>query len=205
MKNFNNTYIIIYSAVLVAVVAVILSVVAVKLQPLQHKNQRIEQYQMILKAAGTESSTKDAEDLYKELITEKVLDNGDMVYLYANGCVLPFNGVGLWGPIWGYMAFDNDLKVTGAIFDHKGETPGLGGEVATPAFANKFIGKKIIENNKIVPIVLRKNADKTSPYEVDAISGGTLTSEGVNKMIADGLEQYKSYIESILEKEVSNE
>lgn len=205
MKNFNNTYIIIYSAVLVAVVAVILSVVAVKLQPLQHKNQRIEQYQMILKAAGIESSTKDAEDLYKELVTEKVLDNGDMVYLYANGCVLPFNGVGLWGPIWGYMAFDNDLNVTGAIFDHKGETPGLGGEVATPAFANKFIGKKIIENNKIVPIVLRKNADKTSPYEVDAISGGTLTSEGVNKMIADGLEQYKTYIESILEKEVSNE
>lgn len=205
MKNFNNTYIIIYSAVLVAVVAVILSVVAVKLQPLQEKNQRIEQYQMILRAAGTESTAKDAEDLYKQIITEKTLDNGDMVYLFEDGCVLPLNGVGLWGPIWGYMAFDNSFNVTGAVFDHKGETPGLGGEVNTPAFAKQFIGKKIIENDEIVPIVLRKNADMSSPYEVDAISGGTLTSEGVNKMIADGLEKYRTYIESILAKEVSNE
>lgn len=205
MKNFNNTYIIIYSAILVAVVAVILSVVAIKLQPMQQKNQRIEKYQMILKAAGTESSTKDAEDLYKTIITEETLENGDMVYVYENGCILPLNGLGLWGPIWGYMAFDNEFNVTGAVFDHKGETPGLGGEVSTPAFANQFIGKKIIENNQIVPIVLKKNADKTSPYEVDAISGGTLTSEGVNKMIDDGLEKYKSYIESNLVKEVSNE
>ncbi len=205
MKTFTNTYIIIYSAILVAMVAVFLSFMAVKLQPLQKKNQRIETYQMILEASGNVATAKEAESLYKELITEETLANGDMVYLYEGGCVLPFSGVGLWGPIWGYMAFDTNFSVTGAVFDHKGETPGLGGELATPAFAEQFIGKKIIKENQIVPIVLMKQADQNSPYEVDAITGGTLTSDGINQMIADGLEKYKTYIESSLGKEDCNE
>ena len=96
-------------------------------------------------------------------------------------------GTGLWGPIWGYLALDSTSTVVGAVFDHKGETPGLGGEIATDKFAQRFIGKKM----DVQPIHLKKNADKNNPHEVDAISGGTMTSNGVTAMLQKAYENYK--------------
>ena len=183
-KNFSNTYIFIYSAVLVVVAALILTVVSVSLKPLQTKNQEAEKKQMILKTIGIEATRDNAAELYAKHITE-----ADGYYTFDGGIVLPLKGTGLWGPIWGYLALDNASTVVGAVFDHKGETPGLGGEIATDKFASRFIGKKMDTQ----AIHLKKNADKGNPYEVDAISGGTMTSNGVTAMLAKAYEQFKVY------------
>lgn len=180
-KNFSNTYIFIYSAVLVVVAALILTVVSVSLKPAQEKNQRAETKQMILKTIGIEATRDNADVLYAKHITE-----ADNYYTFSGGIILPLKGTGLWGPIWGYLALDNTGTVVGAVFDHKGETPGLGGEIATDKFASRFIGKKMDTQ----AIHLKKNADRSNPYEVDAISGGTMTSNGVTAMLAKAYEDY---------------
>ena len=81
---------------------------------------------------------------------------------------------------------DNTSTVVGAVFDHKGETPGLGGEIATDKFAARFIGKKMDTQ----AIHLAKNADRSNPYQVDAISGGTMTSNGVTAMLEKAYNDY---------------
>ena len=197
-KTFSNRYIFIYSAVLVAVAALILTVVAVSLKPLQTRNQAVEKKQMILKAAGIVSTPETAEQLYAENIREvNILDRDSLpAYLYETSCIIPVQGTGLWGPIWGYLCFSEDWEIYGAVFDHKGETPGLGGEIATEAFANRFIGKSCTDSmfTQFIPIVLKKQADPNSPYEVDAISGGTMTSNGVTAMLKDCLSKYQDYM-----------
>ena len=129
-KSFSNRYIFIYSAALVVVAALILTVVSVSLKPMQTKNQQAETKQMILKTIGVEATRENADKLYAEHITE-----ADGYYNFAGGIVIPLKGTGLWGPIWGYLALDSTSTVVGAVFDHKGETPGLGGEIATDKFA----------------------------------------------------------------------
>jgi Na+-transporting NADH:ubiquinone oxidoreductase subunit C len=181
-KSFSNRYIFIYSAVLVVVAALILTVVSVSLKPAQEKNQRAETKQMILKTIGIEATRDNADQLYAQHITE-----ADNYYTFDGGIILPLKGTGLWGPIWGYLALDNSSTVVGAVFDHKGETPGLGGEIATDKFASRFIGKKMDSQ----AIHLKKNADHGNPYEVDAISGGTMTSNGVTAMLAKAYDDYK--------------
>ena len=197
-KNFSNSYIFIYSAVLVVVAALILTVVAVSLKPAQEKNQRAETKQMILKTIGIEATRDNADQLYAQHITE-----ADNYYTFDGGIILPLKGTGLWGPIWGYLALDNTSTVVGAVFDHKGETPGLGGEIATDKFASRFIGKRMDSE----PIHLKKNADRGNPYEVDAISGGTMTSNGVTAMLAKAYEDYKQIPDTpeILEKRMEDE
>lgn len=185
MKTFSNRYIFIYSAVLVAVSALILTLVSTSLKPRQERNQQAETKQMILKTIGVEATRDNADKLYEQHITE--VDDGDCpYYLYDGGVVIPLKGAGLWGPIWGYLALDSASTVVGAVFDHKGETPGLGGEISTDKFAQRFIGKKM----DMQPIHLSKTADHANPYEVDAISGGTMTSNGVTEMLAKAFEQY---------------
>ena len=184
-KTFSNRYIFIYSAVLVVVAALILTIVSVSLKPLQTRNQQAETKQMILKTIGVEATRDNADKLFDQYITEA---NG--YYTFADGIVIPLKGTGLWGPIWGYLALDECSTVVGAVFDHKGETPGLGGEIATDKFAQRFIGKKMDSQ----AIHLAKNADKNNPYEVDAISGGTMTSNGVTAMLAKAYDDYLNLI-----------
>ncbi len=181
-KSFSNKYIFIYSSALVVVAALILTVVAVSLKPLQTQNQEAETKQMILKTIGIESTRDNAAELYAKHITE-----ADGYYTFEGGIVIPLKGTGLWGPIWGYLALDNSSTVVGAVFDHKGETPGLGGEIATDKFAQRFIGKKMDTQ----AIHLAKNADHSNPYEVDAISGGTMTSNGVTAMLEKAYNDYQ--------------
>lgn len=116
--------------------------------------------------------------------------------------VIPVYGKGLWGPIWGYISFAKDIKTTphfntiyGVMFDHKGETPGLGAEINQPFFMIPFRGKRIFnEKGTFVSVnVVKGGADPTSPYEVDAISGGTITSKGLEAMIDSCLVSYQTY------------
>ena len=113
--------------------------------------------------------------------------------------VFPMYGKGLWGPIWGYVALGDDINtITGAIFDHKGETPGLGAEISTPIFEDQFAGKKIYENGSLVSInVLQGTGNNLDEHEVDGISGGTITSVGVANMLKTDFGKYQSYLEKI--------
>lgn len=196
--KFTNRYMMLYSAALVAVAAVVLAVVAVWLKPFQQRNVAIEQQQMVLRAAGIVVEADQAETIYAREICEVDLLDDDQLpaYLYGSQCILPVRGTGLWGPIWGYICFDSTWTITGAVFDHKGETPGLGGEIATEQFARRFEGKRVVDEmgTTLMPIVLKKHANPDSPYEVDAISGGTMTSNGVTAMLEDVLNRYKDYI-----------
>lgn len=110
--------------------------------------------------------------------------------------ILPVRGKGLWGPVWGYIALNSDKNtIFGAIFDHKGETPGLGAEIAGVNFQKPFAGKKIFdENGTFVSIKVNKAGVGTDIHSVDAISGGTITSKGVEAMLHDCLSNYQAFL-----------
>ncbi len=114
--------------------------------------------------------------------------------------VFPVYGKGLWGPIWGYVALEDDLNtIHGVVFDHKGETPGLGAEITQPWFQKQFVGKKIFDDNgNFVSIaVVKGGAPDNDPHAVDAISGGTLTSKGLQAMLHDFLAGYVNFIKKV--------
>jgi Na+-transporting NADH:ubiquinone oxidoreductase subunit C len=118
------------------------------------------------------------------------LDNGSHAY------VVPLRGKGLWGPIWGYMSFQPDLNtIYGVVFDHQGETPGLGAEIALDWFQKPFSGKKIFEDSvHFVSVkVLKGGAPPGDVHGVDAITGGTITSKCLEAMLDSCLVQYKTY------------
>jgi Na+-transporting NADH:ubiquinone oxidoreductase subunit C len=111
--------------------------------------------------------------------------------------IVPVRGVGLWGPIWGNIAFESDFNtIAGATFDHKGETPGLGAEINTSWFEDEFKGKTIFnDQGEFVSVnVVKGGADSNAPHAVDAVSGGTITSNGVRDMLLTGLDNYVPYI-----------
>jgi Na+-transporting NADH:ubiquinone oxidoreductase subunit C len=122
------------------------------------------------------------------------LENGQKAY------ILPLSGKGLWGPVWGYIAIKDDLRtVIGATFDHKSETPGLGAEINKEPFSDQFIGKAIFdEDYNFTSIkIVKGGAKEGDMHGVDAISGGTITSNGVSDMLYDCMIGYKSYFEKI--------
>ncbi len=112
--------------------------------------------------------------------------------------IVPMRGKGLWGPVWGFVALESDGNtVIGATFDHKSETPGLGAEISTPMFTNQFPGKKISEAGEFKSISVVKAGTSSGDYAVDGISGGTITSNGVNDMLVDCLAPYAKYFKNI--------
>lgn len=121
--------------------------------------------------------------------------------------ILPVYGAGLWGPIWGYIAFNDDgATIYGAYFAHQGETPGLGAEIEKPAFSNQFVDKRIFKNGKFMPIAIVKAGTLPSAGEdyVDAVSGGTITSNGVAQMLQNCLSPYRAFLQSLNSSPVDN-
>ncbi len=113
--------------------------------------------------------------------------------------IIPLRGKGLWGPIWGYISLDSDKStVFGATFDHKGETPGLGAEISKDFFQTPFKGKSIFdESGSFTSIsVLKGGVAEGNPHAVDAISGGTITSNGVTAMLEECLKGYENYLKN---------
>jgi len=117
--------------------------------------------------------------------------------------ILPLFGKGLWDDIWGYIALGNDKNtIVGAVFDHKAETPGLGAEIREGWFQEQFLGKKIFDKegdftaSNFVSVRTVKGGAKTGDtHGVDAISGGTVTSDKLSHMIKERLERYLPYLE----------
>ena len=126
------------------------------------------------------------------------------VFIFKNGrTVVPIYGAGLWGPIWGYISFESDLQtIAGAYFDHESETAGLGAKIKDdPSFQAEFVGEKpdfTAPQSEIVSIVkggAPKDAEGKSLVDnsVDAISGATMTSQGLDAAIDTWLEAYAKY------------
>lgn len=116
--------------------------------------------------------------------------------------IFPLYGTGLWGPIWGFVALNDDMNtIYGANFDHQSETPGLGAEISTPVFEAPFIGKKIFdESGNLVSItVVKVGQNAPEQHRVDGISGGTITSKGIEKMLLD---DFTSYLEFLKKKNI---
>lgn len=116
--------------------------------------------------------------------------------------IVPMRGKGLWDAIWGYVSFNADGKtIAGTTFDHKGETPGLGAEIAQKPFQLQFVGKSIVDeagNFKSIGVVKAGKIPSGSPeanYNVDAISGGTMTSNGVNDMLRKYFQAFVNYMQ----------
>ena len=222
MAKFNvnsNAYIITYSVVMVVIVAVLLAVTSLSLQERQGENILNEKRQQIVKALGENPATASYSDVVAEAAMldkngQKIEGKtdadifsalGDLTASFAageypvfkatNGCVvIPVYGAGLWGPIWGYIALEPDMNtVKGIVMDHSGETPGLGAEITTDKVQSAFVGKTIFEGADFVSVSMKKGG-ATSNHEVDAISGGTKTCDGVNAMLKSGLEDYLPYI-----------
>ena len=102
--------------------------------------------------------------------------------------ILPIRGYGLWGTLYGYISIENDFNTIAGIefYDHK-ETPGLGAEVDNPKWKNLWPGKEIYQNGEVSLSVIKgkvDNNDKDAQYEIDGLSGATITSRGVTNMIA---------------------
>jgi Na+-transporting NADH:ubiquinone oxidoreductase subunit C len=111
--------------------------------------------------------------------------------------IIPMRGKGLWGPVWGNLSLEKDGNtVYGASFGHKGETPGLGAEISTALFSGQFVGKKIMDQGNFVSIAVIK-AKPSTDHEVQGISGGTITSVGVESMLKDCLSPYVDYLKTL--------
>ena len=118
--------------------------------------------------------------------------------------IIPVRGNGLWDAIWGYVALNDDLKsIDGVFFDHKGETPGLGANITENFFKDDFKGEMIYdkEGNYKAVTTSKSNADPNNEdktdNEVDAISGATITSNGVSAMLKKGISLYLPYFETL--------
>ena len=237
----SNSYIFMYSTILVVVAAAVLAVAAVGLRPFQKKNQEIEKMQQLLTAVGIENDVKNAEELYKKYFVQELTVNkkGEVLSTYENetlkGEVRPFNvelskelakgeeamlpificnqegktvyvvpihGKGLYDAIWGNVAIEEDLNtVRGVLFDHKGETPGLGAEITNPAFPAQFKGKKIFENDEVkLAVVKGQKTEEEKQYQADAVTGATNTSNGVSNMLKDCLSNYIEYFKTLKTK-----
>ncbi len=240
-KSFSNTYIFVFSLIMVTIVAVLLSFVSMQLKPRQEMNVQVEKKQDVLSSVGEARDVAQAEnkntyidEQFGKYITDSyVVDyNGNQVDIDAFGVMLdleneirkpreernypvfvftgddgtkkyvvPVRGKGLWGPIWGYIALSSDLNtISGAVFDHKGETPGLGAEINTDWFESEFTGKTIFNDaGEFVSIeVVKGGADPSNPHQVDAISGGTITSKALQAMLIDCMTGYVAHFKELL-------
>jgi len=142
-------------------------------------------FTVVLRAEQKKSPEQQALPVFKA-----VTDDGEPL------TILPVEGKGLWGPINGYVSLRKDMNtIYGVTFDHKSETPGLGAEINTTPFESMFREKKLYDNQTFVSIkVLKGGADQGDIHGVDAISGGTITSKGLEKMLFDGISKYDDYL-----------
>ena len=196
LNTNSNAYIIIYSTILVVIVAFLLAFVYQALKPMQDANVALDVKKQILYSLNIRDlDGAEAEAKYAEVVKEEKDADGQKLYqCEIDGqqiLVASMKGMGLWGGISGYMAVKTDGTVYGAYFNHESETAGLGAEIKdSQEWQEKFIGKKIFdENGRVVLSVVKKVEDPAT--QVDCVTGATLTSNGVDAMLKDCLKNVK--------------
>ena len=222
LNTNSNVYTIVYAAVMVVIVAFLLVFVSQTLKERQTANVINDTKQQILSALNLRDQA-DVAATYDKVITADALmqpngklmqyegefntsyksefDNGNFHVFVADidgerKFVIPMNGLGLWGTIWGYIALNEDrTTVYGVYFSHSSETPGLGGEIAGTKFQDRFPGKQVVDGEEVGLKVLKYGkADKSSQFEIDGVTGATITSTGVNAMINKVLSAYIPFL-----------
>lgn len=242
MNTNGNVYTVIYSTVIVVLVAAILAFAAISLKPRQNANIKAETISQMLAAAqfytkeelsnmGNDKVLAEyAENIEKAYIVNaegdsvralstdiknieladdlksqnKLIKNGRNnielpVYVFKKDnmkvSVVPVYGAGLWGPVWGYMAFDEDMKtIIGAYFDHESETPGLGAKIKDdPNFRAEFVGKAADFSSNVIFSIVKGGAAADQSNAIDAITGATMTSKGLGDAINTWLKSYKPF------------
>ena len=253
MNTNSNTYTVIYSIVLVVVVAAILAFTSQALKDKQNENVKLETITKVISAATQADPdyviAEDADILeeYQNLISDAIFvdancekagqmnigkedkkaievastsdlkkqndiikkieaGNADAaselklpVYVFnikgQKVTVIPCYGAGLWGPVWGYLAFAEDGRTfDGAIFDHKSETPGLGAKITETPFYSQFKGRSITDEGYFGVI---KGGAKDTEHEVDAISGASITSGAVGTTVRTWVKYYLPYLNKL--------
>ena len=197
--KFSNRYIFLYISVLIIIIAGVLAVVSLTLRPRHGENRKGEKAAQILRAAGYGTlKAADAVALFDSVAAPLTGSDSERYTILCadgdTGQVFYVHGKGLWGPIWGYVVLASDANtVKGVSFSHKSETPGLGAKIEEESFAKSFEGKKLHDmNGDFVSIALTaqgKGDGRDEANRVDAISGATITSKGVEKMLYDGLKE----------------
>lgn len=232
MNRESNVYTIIYSVVMVVIVALGLAFTHQVLSDKQIANENIDKMQQILRSLNIDASADEAQEAFSKLIQNAYLINdqgekldgtegispddpafstelgdssaeGMPVYEAeidgATKYVIPMSGAGLWGSIWGYLAVEAEgSTIYGAEFDHAGETPGLGAEIADTSFKGQFKGKSLFRDGEFRSIAVVKPGRTVANRDyVDGISGGTITSQGVDNMLLESVGEYKSFLENL--------
>ncbi len=232
MDKQSNAYTILFSVLMVAVVATALALAATSLQPAQKENVKQEKMQNILATVGVEVDRAEAEEAFSQYIVEQVALNEqgqpkDGVNAFTIDLkkelkmpieeqsfplyvaevestryyIVPLRGKGLWDAIWGYVALKDDINtIKGAVFDHKAETPGLGAEITQMWFRKRFDDEKIFDSaGNFVGVSVAKGyqgGNDKDDNAVDAISGATITGDGVTDMISERLKNYLPYFQA---------
>lgn len=202
LNTNSNTYIIIYSTVLVLIVAFLLAFVSQSLKPQQDKNVALDQEKQILNSLNLRGlSDEEAHATYEKIVTFDeaqnvyvcTLENGDVKY------VLPLKGQGMWGGISAFLAVDSDKNtIYGAYFNHESETAGLGAEIKdNPDWQAKFQGKKIFADESKEKLALSVEKNVNNETTVDAVTGATVTSTAVSKMLQEQLtKKYMDFLKN---------
>lgn len=202
MKTNSNSYTIIYSAVIVVIVAFLLAFVYQTLKPRQDANEALDRKKQVLYSLNIRGlDDKAAEAKYSEVVKQEKDVDGQKIYTCnVNGqtkYVFTMTGRGLWGGISGFIAVNDDKNtVYGAYFNHEGETAGLGAEIKDNVkWQEKFQGKKIFngKNRSNIALTVKKEV-KDPTTQVDAVTGATLTSNGVANMLHDGLGKFIKFL-----------
>ena len=196
MNTNSNTYIIVYSTILVVIVAFLLAFVYQALKPMQDANVALDIKKQILYSLNIRGlDGAGAEAKYKEVVLSEAEKDGLKYYeCKVDGktkYVFPLKGMGLWGGISAFVSVNDDLNtIYGAYFNHESETAGLGAEIKdSQAWQEKFQGKKILTDDGSMAIAVVKKVENPAS-EVDCVTGATLTSNGVSDMLRDGLKKY---------------
>ena len=214
---------------MVIIVAFLLAFVNSSLREAQNKNVELDTKKQILSALKV-NDVKDADAEFERLLIKDMLmgedgtltenteafatayekeakENGRLHVFVAQvdgetKYVFPVYGAGLWGAIWGYVALNADKDtVYGVYFSHASETPGLGAEIATEPFQQQFVGKKTLKDGAVALSVVKNGKVADAAVEVDGISGGTITSNGVDAMLKDCLKNYIKFLTNNNEEE----
>ena len=195
LNTNSNSYIIVYSAVLVVIVAFLLAFVYQALKPMQDANVALDVKKQILYSLNIRNlDGAEAEAKYAEVVKAEADMDGRKYYMCnidgENVMVVALKGMGLWGGISGYIALHNRQQPTvyGVYFNHESETAGLGAEIKdSQAWQEKFIGKRVYDDNYDVALSVVKKVDDATT-QVDCVTGATLTSNGVDAMLKDCLQ-----------------
>lgn len=198
MKTNSNSYTIIYSVVIVVIVAFLLAFVSQVLKPTQDANVALDTQKQILNALNLRNlDNETVAAKYKEVVkAEREVDGQKYYECELNGqkkTVYTVKGMGLWGGINGFVAVDADNNtIYGVYFNHEGETAGLGAEIKDNVkWQERFQGKKIHKDGEPgIALGVKKDAPANDPNNVDAVTGATLTSNGVDQMLKEGLAKF---------------